>query len=72
MAPSSWMALAPRHRADFNLTTSSTAFHNQWALPGDIFSVLLILGGDVMSRSLAQLAGTPLTPVAFSFGTLEL
>jgi hypothetical protein len=72
MVPSPWTALAPRYRADFNLTTSAEAFHNQWILPSDIFSVLLILGGDVINRSLAQLAGTPLTPVAFSFGMLKL
>ncbi|KAJ5522165.1 hypothetical protein N7527_006280 [Penicillium freii] len=47
---------------------SSSEFSTQWRNPSDIFSVLLILGGDVISRALAQLAGSRLTPVAFSFG----
>jgi hypothetical protein len=40
--------------------------------PSDIFSVLLILGGDVVWRAIAQLAGLPVTPVAFSFGVYIL
>ncbi|EXJ85896.1 hypothetical protein A1O1_06265 [Capronia coronata CBS 617.96] len=47
---------------------TSDAFRSQWKHPGDVFSVLLILGGDVVGRALAQLAGTSITPVAFSFG----
>ena len=34
------------------------------------FTILLLLGGDVVARALAQLAGGKLTPVAFSFGTV--
>ncbi|PWW79734.1 hypothetical protein C7212DRAFT_273332 [Tuber magnatum] len=45
------------------------AFRSQWTQPNDIMSLLLILGGDVVQRALAQLAGDGLiTPVAFSFG----
>ncbi|KAG0130677.1 hypothetical protein HOY82DRAFT_366228 [Tuber indicum] len=45
------------------------AFRSQWTQPNDIMSLLLILGGDVIQRALAQLAGGGLiTPVAFSFG----
>ncbi|RYO80420.1 hypothetical protein DL766_007818 [Monosporascus sp. MC13-8B] len=43
----------------------------QWTEPGDIFSVLLILGGDVIQLACAAMAGGPgllPTPVAFSFG----
>lgn len=43
---------------------------NQLTNPSDIFSVLLILGGDVVCRAIAQLAGLQVTPVAFSFGVL--
>lgn len=43
-------------------------FATQWSNPSDVFSVLLILGGDVINRALAQLAGTGICPVAFSFG----
>lgn len=45
-----------------------SAFRSQWTRPGDVMSLLLILGGDVIQRALAQLSGGPLTPVAFSFG----
>jgi hypothetical protein len=47
------------------LTTNSTPI---WSQPSDVFSVLLILGGDIVHRALAQLAGTSITPVTFSFG----
>lgn len=46
------------------------AIKSQWQTPGDIFSVLLIIGGDIIQRAIAQLSGGPFnfTPVAFSFG----
>jgi len=40
----------------------------QWQGPSDILSVLLLLGPDIVQRSVAQLAGRTITPVAFSFG----
>ena len=53
-------------------------FRTQWSNPGDIFSLLLLIGGDIVQKALAQLVGVrvplsksfsiPLTPVAFSFG----
>ncbi|KZM24049.1 uncharacterized protein EKO05_0004612 [Ascochyta rabiei] len=46
----------------------SEEFATQWRNPSDVFSILLILGGDVVARALAQLAGSGVTPVAFSFG----
>ncbi|OCH92342.1 hypothetical protein OBBRIDRAFT_824745 [Obba rivulosa] len=44
----------------------------QWQNPTDILSILMIIGGDVVQRAIAQLAGSgprPLSfaPVAFSF-----
>lgn len=51
-----------------NHHTSASTFSQQWANPSDVFSVLLILGGDVVASALAQLAGSRITPVAFSFG----
>jgi hypothetical protein len=57
-------------RRKFDPNIPSTDFFDQWKNPGDVFSVLLILGGDVVARALAQLAGSPVTPVGFSFGTL--
>ncbi|KAF5263359.1 hypothetical protein FOXYS1_5896 [Fusarium oxysporum] len=55
-------------RRTFDPGQSSSEFRSQWKNPGDVFSVLLILGGDVVARALAQLVGSRITPVAFSFG----
>ncbi|RYN15749.1 hypothetical protein AA0112_g12720 [Alternaria arborescens] len=43
-------------------------FRAQWRNPGGVFSVLLIVGGDVILLALACVTGRVLTPVAFSFG----
>ncbi|CAI7617700.1 uncharacterized protein N7487_007237 [Penicillium crustosum] len=59
--------LIPRD-SRFNPATTSNEFRDQYIHPGDIFSVLLILGGDVVARALAQLADGGLTPFTFSFG----
>lgn len=56
-------------RRAFDPGLPSSEFSNQWQHPSDVFSVLLILGGDVVARALAQLVGSRFTPVAFSFGT---
>ncbi|OJD36886.1 uncharacterized protein BKCO1_900040 [Diplodia corticola] len=54
----------------FDTDLPAAAFSMQWQSPGDVFSVLLLLGGEVISRALAQVAGTEslVAPVAFSFG----
>lgn len=54
---------------NLDFSVPSGEFSNQWTHPTDVFSVLLILGGDIVHRALAQLAGSKVTPVAFSFGT---
>ncbi|KAL8831330.1 MAG: hypothetical protein Q9191_000917 [Dirinaria sp. TL-2023a] len=52
---------------------------HQWADPGDILSLLLLIGGDIVQKAIAQLVGCEvrvpgsstrlsITPVAFSFG----
>lgn len=51
----------------WNPGRTSAEFFDQWHNPADVFSVLLILGGDVVARALAQLSGSRVTPVAFSF-----
>ena len=56
-------------RRNFDAGAPARAFKAQWSSMGDVFSVLLILGGDVIERALAQLVGSGITPVAFSFGT---
>ncbi|KAH8723096.1 hypothetical protein GQ44DRAFT_621333 [Phaeosphaeriaceae sp. PMI808] len=40
----------------------------QWHNPGDILSVLLILGPDIVKTAVGQLTGRAIVPVAFSFG----
>ena len=59
---------------DFDLNAPSSAFKDQWVSPSNYaFTILLLLGGDVVARALAQLSGGRITPVAFSFGmTLSL
>ncbi|KAK5998587.1 hypothetical protein PT974_00968 [Cladobotryum mycophilum] len=50
---------------------ASSEFTAQWIRPGDIFSVLLILGGDVIQLACAAMASgssIPPNPVTFSFG----
>jgi hypothetical protein len=61
--------LARLFRRDFDPGLPALEFSAQWTCPTDVFSVLLILGGDVVARALAQLVGSRVTPVAFSFGT---
>ena len=55
-------------RSDFNTSTSPTEFRSQFTHPGDVFSILLLLGPDVVAQAIAQLAGGLLCPVTFSFG----
>lgn len=44
------------------------SFLAQWRNPQDILSLLLIIGGDVVQKALAQLSGGYFVPVTFSFG----
>ncbi|KAI0824379.1 hypothetical protein BC628DRAFT_1279436, partial [Trametes gibbosa] len=46
---------------------------SSWKSPDDILSILMIIGGDIVQRAVAQLAGSGpwhFAPVAFSFGWL--
>lgn len=40
----------------------------QWHNPGDILSLLLILGPEIVKTAVGQMAGRVIAPVAFSFG----
>ncbi|KAJ8125248.1 hypothetical protein O1611_g8391 [Lasiodiplodia mahajangana] len=52
-----------------DLNGPSAAFRSTWSSPSNYaFTILLLVGGDVVSMALAQLAGGRITPVAFSFG----
>ncbi|KAL9083218.1 MAG: hypothetical protein Q9165_008624 [Trypethelium subeluteriae] len=58
-----------RQNSYVNLNGPLSAFADEWSAPSNYaFTILLLLGGDVVSRALAQLAGGWYTPVAFSFG----
>lgn len=50
------------------MTSTAASVSSQWRNPSDILSVLLIIGGDVIQKALAQLSGDSVVPVAFSFG----
>jgi len=60
----------------FTLASNSTSGYSaartdvasQWSNPADVLSVLLIIGGDVVQKALAQLCGETFVPVPFSFG----
>ncbi|RYP25809.1 hypothetical protein DL767_008268 [Monosporascus sp. MG133] len=43
-------------------------FRQQWTGATDVFTVLFILGGDVVQLALAAVAGDVIVPLAFSFG----
>ncbi|KAK4206885.1 hypothetical protein QBC37DRAFT_434288, partial [Rhypophila decipiens] len=40
----------------------------QWTNPSDVTTVLMVIGGDVVQKALAQCTGTLYAPVCFSFG----
>lgn len=53
---------------DFDTSKVKGEISAQYLRPGDVFSVLLLLGGDVVARAMAQVAGSGPSTVAFSFG----
>jgi len=57
--------------ADTAQVASSAWLRDQWHNPSDIFTILLIIGGEVVQIAIAQLCAGPipyLVPVTFSFG----
>ncbi|KIW68611.1 hypothetical protein PV04_04546 [Phialophora macrospora] len=61
--------MSPVPGRPFDADVPATWFRDEWKSPSNYaFTILLLLGGDVVARALAQLAGGRLTPVAFSFG----
>jgi hypothetical protein len=62
------------------MSITKEELRTQWINPGDILSLLLLVGGDIVQKAIAQLVGwrlrpyrgcqydIGLTPVAFSFG----
>lgn len=59
------------HKREIETTDAQSVadyLYIQWRNPGDILSLLLILGPEVIRNAVAQLTGRAITPVAFSFG----
>ncbi|KAA1474345.1 hypothetical protein DENSPDRAFT_324893 [Dentipellis sp. KUC8613] len=57
-----------RSKADEQADGVAHTVRATWENPTDTMTILLIIGGDTVLRSLAQLSGRHFTPVAFSFG----
>ncbi|KAF8867407.1 hypothetical protein BDZ45DRAFT_795123 [Acephala macrosclerotiorum] len=49
-------------------TSTGSLLLQQWSNPSDVLSVLLIIGGDIVQKALAETSGGLFTPVCFSFG----
>ncbi|KAK4207696.1 hypothetical protein QBC37DRAFT_298206 [Rhypophila decipiens] len=58
-------ALVRRHDNGTDTVSSLVA---QWANPTDVSTILMVIGGDVVQKALAQGTGKMYTPVCFSFG----
>lgn len=65
-------ALPALIRRSFDLSSPNSELSGQWSNPSDIFTALLILGGDggeMVAKAVAQMAGHGrLVPVPFSIG----
>lgn len=49
-------------------TSTSAELASQWINPGDVSTILLALGGDVVQKAFSQGTGKVYVPVCFSFG----
>ncbi|THY28969.1 hypothetical protein D6D01_03705 [Aureobasidium pullulans] len=45
--------------------TTNNELRGQWKNPGDILSVLLLIGGDIVQKAVAQLVGSELLPFGY-------
>ncbi|RDW64370.1 uncharacterized protein DSM5745_09781 [Aspergillus mulundensis] len=53
----------------FDPGATADSFREEWSNPSNYaFTILLLIGGDIITRALAQLVGGAIAPVAFSFG----
>ncbi|KAI1160080.1 hypothetical protein F5B18DRAFT_634368 [Nemania serpens] len=51
-----------------NFTGTRIQLSSQWTNPSDVATVLMVIGGDLVQKALAQTTGCLYTPVCFSFG----
>ena len=56
------------HNASNQDVSSAEQLRAQLSRPLEMLGVLLIIGGDIVQKAIAQLSGRSFTPVAFSFG----
>ncbi|KAF2246865.1 hypothetical protein BU26DRAFT_430929 [Trematosphaeria pertusa] len=50
------------------MQSNAAQLRSQWSNPGDVLSLLLIIGGDIVQKALAQTTAGRIPPVCFSFG----
>jgi hypothetical protein len=55
-------------RAELDPTLTAAEFPVQWHNPKKVIAVVLIIGGEIVQKALAQLSGSLIVPVSFSFG----
>ncbi|KAL6812926.1 hypothetical protein GGI42DRAFT_364319 [Trichoderma sp. SZMC 28013] len=55
-------------RSTQDAQSTANDFRDQWTNPSDIFSLLLLVGGDVIQKAPAQFILNRFRPMAFSFG----
>jgi hypothetical protein len=60
--------IASQKRAELDPALTAAEFQLQWHNPKEVTAVLLIIGGEIVQKALAQLTGGRIVPVAFSFG----
>ncbi|OJD36806.1 uncharacterized protein BKCO1_900050 [Diplodia corticola] len=67
-AQSATTTSSPTPRSGDGTANPLGALARQWQNPSDLSSVLMIIGGDIVQKAVAQLRGRHIAPVAFSFG----
>ena len=73
MAPTVFNNLIPRDASNPGDFSTSKAFRDEWTHPSNYaFTILLLVGGDIVLNAIAALAGGLIVPVVFSFGMLNV
>ena len=73
MAPAVFPNLIPRDTSNAGHISTSKAFREEWTHPSNYaFTILLLVGGDIVLSAIAALAGGRIVPVVFSFGMLNV
>jgi hypothetical protein len=72
-SPTFWRPMAAaQHEAAKQLLgrsgEASELFRSQFTNPAEVLSVLLIIGGEIIQKAIAQLVGEAVTPAVLSFG----